>query len=134
MTLKMPSPVSPMTPGRIIRSCPDTPNTNLPLTPNTRKHQRINYLRLHNGPPRDAPPTSTSSQQITASSAPVARMLPPLRPRIQQPRTRRSRCQNTPLFLPECDPILTPLSTVININSNTPSSSQPRESGINKYT
>jgi hypothetical protein len=126
------SPASPTTPGRVIRSRPDTPNTNSPSTPETRKRQRVDYLRLHNGPPRGASPTPLSPQQITAPSAPVARMLPPSRPRIRQPRTRPSGRQNTPLFLPERDPILAPSSTVINVDSNTPGS-QPRESGINKH-
>jgi hypothetical protein len=73
---------------------PTHPILNSPSTPNTRKRQRIDYLPLHNGPPRGAPPTTTSPQQITAPSAPVARMLPPSWPRIPQPQLSADTVEN----------------------------------------
>ncbi|SRR6266536_1131401 len=115
----MPLISSLVAPCHITRSHPNSPNDYPLNTPNTRKRQQLDYARLHNGPPRGASPTLISLIQNTA---PVAQMCPRYRPRTRPPYTR----QNKPLFLPEHDPLLGLSSTVITIDSNTPSSLLPK--------
>ena len=79
----MPPTTSPVTPRRVTRSCPGTPNDEVTNTPNTRKRARLDYARLYNSPLRNTLPTPAASLR---NPAPIAQIPPHRRSRTSQPR------------------------------------------------
>lgn len=133
--VQMASPAPPITPRHVTRPRPDTPSETSPSTPNTRKRQRVDYVRLHNGPPRRVSPTPTASQPSPRRPAPIAQ-IQSLTPRFQSrppSRVRHNRhAKNTTLFLPEREPTLSASSAIITVDSS-PSGPQPKVSSIKKH-
>lgn len=94
-------------------------------TPNTRKHQRLDYAQLHSRGKTPSPaPVSTVSPN-RRRLAPMAR-IQSLQPRAQLV----SNIQPRPLFLPDREPILQPSRTVVEVTD--PSNTQ-KTSGIAKH-